>query len=122
LPDDFLAIQYLTINNIPIVNNGHRIYYKIMGNKLLTNLPAPHYIYYTKNIRDVASFSEEFKFLLSYYLAFVISSKVGAEKYKNIVYTEYMRLKADAVFNNGLEVPSLRLEDSEWLEAYCRYR
>lgn len=117
LPNDFVSLLYLVRNNDLLTNNG--CYFIIEGNKLLTNFKPPFNIVYIADIKNPTLFNEEFKLLLSYYLAYLISPQVGASNDKTqYVYNEYNKLLTLAKYHNGLDNPPKRITNSNYINNY----
>lgn len=117
LPNDFVSLVYLMENGKLIINNG--AFFELEGNKLLTNLTAPYRLVYIADIKNPTQFNEEFKLLLSYYLAYVITESVGASNdKKQYVYNEYNKLLSLAKYHSGLDNPPKRINNSNYVNIY----
>lgn len=117
LPADFLYLIYIYSGERPLINNG--VSYRIEGNKILTNLDAPYYLLYVAKIEDVNQFTEEFKLLLSYYLAYLIGNKVGATTDKiQKAQNDMMLLWAKAKSHNANDWRPIRVNNSKYQEIF----
>ena len=117
LPNDFVSLLYLVIGGNKITNNGQQ--FIVEGNKILSNLQAPFNLVYIADIKNPTQFNEEFKLLLSYYLAYLVSAQVGASVDKiQYVLNEYSKLLAIAKYHNGLDNPPVRITNSNYINTF----
>lgn len=117
LPSDFLTLIYLYNGNSFVINDGE--YYRIEGNKILTDLEAPYNILYVANIQDVNNFTEEFKLLFSYYLAYLIGVKIGASSDKiQKVGQDFQVLQQKVRVHNGNDYLPYRINKSKYQDTF----
>lgn len=118
-PSDFVTLLYLVNTQFSRISLNDGSSFRIMGNRILTDMTAPYNMIYISDIKDVNKFTQEFKLLLSFYLAFLISEQVGASSdKKQYVSQMYTSMLAKAKSHNGQDIPAIKLDNSNYLSSY----
>lgn len=117
MPSDFLKLISLnTSEGKPYINTNNK-YYELEGKKILTNIAAPYYIIYIRDITTTSQFEDTFIMAFSFLLALVIAKSVGSsESTITRVTNDYEKMwKPTALSVSGTENPPVIVLSSDYV-------
>jgi len=116
LPSDLLRFNALHYSNGSIIVNTNRKMYELEGNRILTDLSAPYYISYTRNVEIVSEMSRLFVMLLSLSLAKQLYKTLGSSSstLANVM-QEYDKYEIKAVSVNNSQNPPIVVNSSNYV-------